>query len=70
MLILTVIFFILMVFVNVRLRKLLAVIYGVILGFFILFGYYGLFLIAGMVFMSAAILIMSAAIVKFLNDAE
>lgn len=70
MLILTILIFILMVLGNSRLRKLLGCIYAVLLTFFLLFGYMGLFFILGSILMMVSIVIGSVVIARVMQVEE
>lgn len=70
MLILTILIFILMVLGNSRMRKLLGCIYAVLLTFFLLFGYMGLFFILGSILMMVSIVIGSVVIARVMQVEE
>jgi len=70
MLILTILIFILMVLGNSRMRKLLGCIYTVLLTFFLLFGYMGLFFILGSVLMMVFIVVGSVAVARVMQVEE
>lgn len=70
MLILTILIFILMVLGNNRMRKLLGCIYAVLLTFFLLFGYMGLFFILGSVLMMVFIVVGSVAVARVMQVEE
>lgn len=70
MLILTILIFILMVLGNSRMRKLLGCIYAVLLTFFLLFGYMGLFFILGSVLMMVFIVVGSVAVARVMQVEE
>lgn len=67
MLILTILIFILMVLGNNRMRKLLGCIYAVLLTFFLLFGYMGLFFILGSILMMVFIVVGSVVVARVMQ---